>query len=126
MSPSLAPTSPHDEEMNEDMLRNLFNLIGLRSYGETFNENDVKVQSEFCDGAECIDSCRSKKCKLCWQCLDDDERFDLAMAYGEQKRVGSFKRLFPNPNLHSFFMTDFNKQHTNWFKFMCEKNRIFC
>lgn len=118
--------APHDEEMYEDMLRNLFNLIGLRSYEETFDENDVKVQSEICNGSTCIDSCRSEKCSLCWQCLDDDERLDLKMAYEEQKRVGSFKRLFPNVKLHSFFMSEFNKQHTNWYKFMCEKNKKFC
>jgi hypothetical protein len=112
--------------MNEELLENLFNLIGLRSYEATFDVSDVKVQSEFCDGAQCIDSCRSEKCSLCWQCLDDDERFDVEMAYGEQKRIGSFKRLFPNANLHTFFMSDFNKKHSEWFNFMCEKNRIFC
>lgn len=126
MSPDLSSSSVHDKEMIEDVLRNLLNLIGLRSYEQTFNENNVRVQSEFCDGSECIDSCRSEKCSLCWQCLDNDERFDLAMAYGEQKRIGKFKRLFPNVNLHSFFMSDFNKHHTNWFKYMCESNKIFC
>lgn len=122
MSPNLASMAPHDEEM----LRNLFNLIGLRSYEEKLDENDVKVQSETCNGSTCAESCRSEKCSLCWQCLDDDERFDLAMAYGEQKRVGKFQRLFPDVKLHSFFMSDANKQHTSWFKLMCEENQNFC
>ena len=126
MNPNLSSTSLHDAEMNEDVLRNLLNLIGLRSYEDTFDENNVRVRSEICNGSECIDSCRTEKCSLCWQCLDDDERFDLQMAFGEQKRIGSLKRLFPNVNLHSFFMSDFNKQHTNWFKFMCKENRVFC
>lgn len=126
MSPSITSTSTHDEEMIEAVLINLLNLIGLRSYEEKFDENNVKARSEICNGAECRDSCRLEKCVLCWQCLDDDERFDLQMAYGEQKRIGAFKRLFPNVNLHPFFMSDFNKHHTNWFKLMCENNKIFC
>lgn len=125
-NPNVHSSSNHVEAMNEDVLANLFNLIGLKQFNETINEDDVKVELETCNSDPCDDDCTVEKCKLCWQCLDNNQRFDIKMAYGEQKRIGKFKRLLPDVNADTTFARDSNKYHQRWFKVMCEKDKRFC
>jgi len=117
------------------LLEDLFNLIGLGTEMDiVVDESDLKL--DVCETPTCTNNnnnnnnnennCQSV-CRLCWSCLDDDEKFDLRMAAGEQVRRGHFKRLFPDINMHSYFMSELNGPHLDWFKHMCKQgNANFC
>lgn len=92
----------------------------------------VSVLPEVCMKAPCNESCDSLKCKLCRDCMTEDQKYDTILAMQEQKSHGAFKRLFPVSNFKELGSVDFKKLspadqlHSEWFMEMCKKNKDFC
>lgn len=132
--------------MFENLLFNLFNLIGVgTSYKKnnfTFIDGDYEMMVANPDGFMVNpEMCLSQKCrkcendcKLCLKCLSSDEKYDLIQAYRETMNIGDFKRLFPpkkefmekvGEEFYSNLLEE-NKMLVDWFDGMCKKNRRFC
>lgn len=59
----------------------------------------VTVLPDHCTTAPCNETCLYFMCKLCWDCLSQDQKYDVQVAYREQKSSGDMKRVFPAPGV---------------------------
>ena len=59
----------------------------------------ITVLPDHCTTAPCNESCMLFMCKLCWGCLSQDQKYDVQVAYREQKSSGDMKRVFPAPGV---------------------------
>lgn len=137
----------NNQNVYENVLYNLFNLIGVATSYKTENlrfktadeesmvvhSNSLKVKPETCMSFPCNQS-YAPQCELCWNFLNQDRRYDLRIAYLEQMRSGEMKRLFP-PKKDFMAETDDgfwdslqreSKHHLKWFIEMCKRDEKFC
>lgn len=137
----------NNRHVYESVLYSLFNLIGVgttyRSKNFCFqsfadesmvvHRNSLSVMPETCLNFPCNETCETG-CELCWDCLDLDQRYDMQLAYLEQKSSGDMKRLFPpRKGFVEKAQNDFwdslkpqSRLHTKWFMEMCQKDEKFC
>ena len=149
MSPNLLATKSkiHNKVLFENLLFNLFNLIGVGTTFDkenfSFNDGDyeqmvayvdsMSVLPETCLSLMCLD-CKRIECELCWKCMDETTKYDLIQAYREQMNIGDFKRLFPPDEKfmesvdEEFWhnLLEGNKLNVKWFREMCNKNKRCC
>lgn len=97
------------------------------------HRNSLTVLPDTCLNFPCNETC-GPDCELCWDCLDLDQRYDMQLAYLEQKSIGDMKRLFPpKTDLRKNPEKDFwkllepqSRLHLKWFMEMCIKDESFC
>lgn len=151
MSPNLS--SAHFQQntiLYEQVIYNLFNLIGIGSYllrdslqmqtRETeimlSNDKNIMVSANDCLSLECS-SCELFKCKLCRSCLAHTYLNTLHLAYREHINRGDTKRIFPipiknhnqqfNENDAEFKLLSLNNQlMTKWFYEKCKTDVTWC
>jgi hypothetical protein len=96
----------------ENILFNTFNLVGVGSYCKkdkfvfsspeeeemTLGLGSIEVAPEICANYPCSESCE-KGCELCAQCLSEDQKTVMKLAYLEHMNLGEFKRIFPPSNV---------------------------
>lgn len=148
-SPNLYASEKYanNRHVYESVLYNLFNLIGVGSTFKSRNfrfptfadesmvvhRNSLTVTSETCLNSPCNETCNAE-CELCWNCLNLSQRYDMQLAYLEQKSSGDMKRLFPpKKEFIEKAQNDFwdslqpqSKLHTKWFMKMSTKDENFC
>lgn len=148
-SPNIYPGERYinNKHVYESVLFNLFNLLGIgKNYKnenfkfDSMNEesmvvhrNSLTVKAEICMKLPCNQTCFSQ-CELCFNCLTQDQRYDLQLAYMEQMDSGEMKRLFPpskdfvENSGEDFWnsMLPESKLHVKWFHEMCQKDKKFC
>jgi tubulin monoglycylase TTLL15 len=148
-SPNIHASEKYKNNQNvyENVLYNLFNLIGVGTSYETDNlrfksiddesmvvhRNSLKVKPEICMDFPC-DHMYAPQCDLCWNFLNQDRRYDLQVAYLEQMHSGEMKRLFPPKkdfmdDTDSSFLDEVQLEsqlHVRWFVEMCKKDEKFC
>ncbi|CAB3388462.1 Hypothetical predicted protein [Cloeon dipterum] len=113
MSPNLSSAkNPRNAIIYEQVLNNLFKLVGLEAYVNLPNENsnitqrmvahkrNIMVFPDVC--LHCND-CSDFECKLCATCLNEDLALDLQMAYREYLSKSRASRVFP-PRMVTFFL----------------------
>jgi hypothetical protein len=62
------------------------------------HEESWTVLPEMCVMSKCSKDCDAYDiCSLCKQCMTNNQRYELHMAYREAKNRGSMKRVFPPP-----------------------------
>lgn len=85
-----------------------FSLAQSNAEEEHMNghEESITVRPEECVNRPCNETCDAVECELCWQCLDNNEKHDLHLAYREIKHRGSMRRVFP-PSRVSFYLYSF-------------------
>lgn len=59
----------------------------------------ITVRPEVCVNSPCNETCEPIECELCWQCLSQNEKHDLHLAYREIKHRGAMKKVFPPSNV---------------------------
>ncbi|KPI90922.1 Tubulin polyglutamylase ttll6 [Papilio xuthus] len=126
MSPNLSSAHyPPNQLLYEQVLYNLFSLVGVASYmngrentdlrGQSQAENMVSAQKNIAVWSdECSTKCRdrceiSPVCGLCRPCLGAKLRKSLFKAHKEFLHKGDFKRLFP-PEMVTFLSRTFMEQ----------------
>lgn len=57
----------------------------------------ITVMPEICANKPCSDSCDLDMCKMCWECLNLDEKYELQVAYREHRNRGAMRRVIPAP-----------------------------
>lgn len=55
----------------------------------------ITVLPEMCGNEPCSVSCDLEMCKMCWQCKNLDEKYELQMAYREHRNRGAMRRVIP-------------------------------
>lgn len=149
MSPNLmvTPQTSLNKFMFENLLYNLFNLIGIATSYEKenfkFKNPEIEMMVSNPNGMtifpqKCLNECAGCKnfefCNLCWHCMDRNSKYDLMLAYNEQMNIGDFKRIFPPEKEfldeagEEFWskLTKENEKHVKWYREMCKKNKRFC
>ncbi|XP_070504061.1 probable tubulin polyglutamylase ttll-15 [Chironomus tepperi] len=147
MSPNLLAVRDkiHNKFMFENVLYNLFNMIGVGTVYKknifAFPEYDVEsmvayhdamtVKPEICLTSLCDENCIDDACKFCWDCLHTSKKYEMIQALHEQMNRGHFTRVFPVDKEHideSLWedITPVNKFYIEWFHEMCKKNKHFC
>lgn len=148
-SPNIYVNEKYQNNQNvyENVLYNLFNLIGVGTSYETVNlrfrnledelmvvhPNSLKVLPKTCMNFPC-NQLFAPQCELCWNFLHQDQKYDLLVAYLGQMRVGEMKRLFPPKKdfmdeADEHFWNSLqheSKLHVKWFMEMCKKDDKFC
>ncbi|OWR51325.1 hypothetical protein KGM_202721 [Danaus plexippus plexippus] len=105
MSPNLSSAHfPPNQLLYEQVLYNLFSLVGVASHSDITDNNvrnmmssqkNIAVYSEECNSI-CRDDCAVLDiCKLCRPCLSTRLRSNLLNAHRENLHQGDFRRLFP-------------------------------
>lgn len=147
MSPNILAVRDkiHNRFMFENVLYNLFNMIGVGTVYKknifAFPDYDVEsmvayhdamtVKPEICLNSPCKDNCTDETCKFCWNCLPVNKKFEMIQAFHEQMNRGHFTRLFPvekreiDETLWED-ITHLNKFYIEWYQEMCKKNEHFC
>lgn len=115
------------------------------------HEESFTVKAEVCVNLPCNETCDSRECDLCWDCLSKNQKHDQHLAYREAKHCGAMKRVFPPPKVLQLFLFEnlkksfcfqktvdklgaeyveslspANRHHTEWFLEMCKKDSKFC
>ncbi|CRK96757.1 CLUMA_CG009979, isoform A [Clunio marinus] len=115
-SPNVNPSVrlARDRRMFENLLFDSFTLLGVGSYiknktnfefGGDLEEqmichrDSITVRPETCVNKPCNETCDPEECDLCWDCLSNNQRHDLHLAYREAKHRGTMKRIFPPPKV---------------------------
>lgn len=148
MSPNMHGTEPPFQPLFENVLYNLFQLIGVATnyHKEHFefpeeyermilvDRTVLAVNPESCMQNKCAESCEDD-CILCYNCMvADGWKRELIQAYQEQMNSGHFRRLFPPSQK---FLESAGKNFTDnlmysnllltaWYNEMCKKNLKFC
>lgn len=86
----------------ENLLFNTLKLVGVGSYWKKFPEEAMmligrggfEVLPAICANYPCSEKCDGE-CDLCPQCLNEDEKHSMKLAYLEATNIGEFKRIFP-------------------------------
>ena len=92
----------------------------------------MSVLPKVCMNAPCNESCESKECELCRDCMTKDQKYDTIIALQEQRSHGAFKRVFPVSDFNNLGSIEFedlspsDQLHSKWFKEMCKVNKDFC
>lgn len=101
MSPNLSSAHyPPNQQLYEQVIYNLFALIGLAVRPEEkapFWNKTIAVFPEKCNNALCFENCSPIDCQLCGPCLLDDTRDNLERAYEEHLSRRDNIRIFPPP-----------------------------
>lgn len=95
------------------------------------HHESLTTNPRICIDTACKDNCKAKECELCWNCLTNNQRYELHLTYREIKSKGAMKRIFPpskellsDEYLRS--LTKSNQLLARWFLAMCEKDHDFC
>ncbi|KAG5668597.1 hypothetical protein PVAND_016533 [Polypedilum vanderplanki] len=150
-SPNVNPSAIlwRDQRLFENLLFNVFTLIGVGSYlpKEDFRFGNDKVEAmichdetltvlpEICINSPCNDTCSDKNlCSLCFNCMTNNQKHELHLAYRETKNKGTMKRVFPAPaadieEMDDEYLNNLNEENrwlTLWYIEMCKKDVDFC
>ncbi|XP_034832589.1 probable tubulin polyglutamylase ttll-15 [Maniola hyperantus] len=145
MSPNLSSAHyPPNQLLYEQVLYNLFSLVGLATYLNDGNEDpgtknmlssqkNIAVYSKECS-AICKDSCEvAAVCGLCRHCLSPRLRSSLLVAYRENLAKGDFRRLYPpamtpNQNIDKRInnLTQTNGLQYLWYQGKCNTDVTWC
>jgi hypothetical protein len=94
------------------------------------NPRDIAVNLEICVDDYCKRNCNEKKCRICFNCLNEEDLQDFHEAYREHGKRGGFKRVFPTEN---YMNEDFIENLTarsiitaQWFEAKCRNDRDWC
>lgn len=95
------------------------------------HKESLTTNPRVCIDTPCRENCDAKECDLCWNCLSQNQRFDLHLAYRETKNKGAMKRVFPPSKeaLSDDYLQSLSKANrwmTKWFLEMCKKDSDFC
>ena len=89
------------------------------------------VDPQNCVKNDCINNCKSFKCRLCLPCLQDNILYEIREAYREHLHEGNFERVFPK-KIH------FNDKKlrselgykgnilVDWYKMKCKRYMKWC
>ncbi|XP_046967768.1 probable tubulin polyglutamylase ttll-15 [Vanessa cardui] len=142
MSPNLSSAHyPPNQLLYEQVLYNLFNLVGVANSVNNNNaagnmissQKNIAVYSHECSTI-CKDNCDSSDiCKLCKPCLEPKLKTSLLNAHREYLHKGDFKRLFPPrmmPNSNNLEQiksaNQMNKLQYLWFQGKCNNDITWC
>ncbi|TKR60398.1 hypothetical protein L596_027652 [Steinernema carpocapsae] len=94
------------------------------------SDRDLRVLSNECvQGGECFGNCKAMlKCRLCEQCILEDDRADLAQAYSEHVSKGAMRRLLPSTTIRfpKIALTQIDRLQTIWFDRKCKLDSAWC
>lgn len=139
--PNIYPGPPHEPNryVYESLLYDLFSLIGVGTrYRKSSlqiskdiemmiaHPHSMQVKPQLCLSKTC-ETCNGN-CKMCWKCQTVSQKYSRFLGYLEQMNLGEFKRLFPagSDEYKKFQLSKESKNHAEWFREMCKKNRNFC
>ncbi|XP_045536907.1 probable tubulin polyglutamylase ttll-15 [Papilio machaon] len=150
MSPNLSSAHyPPNQLLYEQVLYNLFSLVGVASYMNGRENTDLREQSQAENmvsaqkniavwSDECSTKCRdrceiSPVCGLCRPCLGGKLRKSLLKAHKEFLHKGDFKRLFPPEMVQKQLPTEqltglnkMNQQQYLWYQGKCNIDITWC
>lgn len=151
MSPNLSSAHfKQNSNLYEQVLYNVFNLVGIGSYltRESFKKRDVEIETmlsadknimvngEICGEPPCSESCAPVECQLCKPCLSSSDIADYHRAYREHINRGDTRRIFPtrisnsretNDDYEQFkTLSPKNQMMTKWFRGKCLADSNWC
>ncbi|CAG5043659.1 unnamed protein product [Parnassius apollo] len=150
MSPNLSSAHyPPNQLLYEQVLYNLFSLVGVASYingrgnvnsreqssaeNMVSSQKNIAVWSDECS-TKCRDQCEELLiCGLCRPCLSNRLRNSLLKSYREFLHRGDFKRLFPPKMVQKSFapeeiknLNEMNKLQYLWYQGKCNMDITWC
>jgi tubulin monoglycylase TTLL15 len=94
------------------------------------NSKNLAVNVDICVKNNCIGNCSKKICKVCLNCIEEENMPDLHRAFNEHTRRGDYKRIFPSKTYFddSFIatMTPKNEITMRWLKAKCAEDEDWC
>ena len=85
----------------------------------------LKLFTDDCKSSACQDSCYYPKCKLCSQCISEDDLLDIAIAWREQESRHFYERALPRSS--DCMADDANQSvHKTWLCRMCSYDPEWC
>lgn len=109
---------------------------------ELISEKELSVYEELCVSDECHMNCHKLDCKVCYFCLNAQDKLHLRRAIFEQYSRWNFKRLLPSTRDEDLKMqmqhpdhldgknhqmvADANYIHLQWFRGKCYSDERFC
>ncbi|KAK0410629.1 hypothetical protein QR680_005241 [Steinernema hermaphroditum] len=147
MSPNLS--SGHfkpNKLLYEQVLFNIFSLVGIARHVNghlpreslhnsdilymQVSDRDLRVLGNECvEGGECFQNCKAMlKCRLCEQCILEDDRADLVQAYLEHISKGTMRRILPSTTIRfpKIALTQIDRLQTIWFDRKCKLDSAWC
>jgi tubulin monoglycylase TTLL15 len=122
--------------------------LGGGKYGldELISEKELSVYEELCVSNECHMNCHKTDCKVCYFCLNNQDKLHLRRAIFEQYSRWNFKRLLPStldedlqlqaqhpdrlsgapPPDNQEELVNSNHIHVQWFRGKCFSDPRFC
>uniref|UniRef100_A0A1I8AM10 Tubulin polyglutamylase TTLL4 n=1 Tax=Steinernema glaseri TaxID=37863 RepID=A0A1I8AM10_9BILA len=147
MSPNLS--SGHfkpNKLLYEQVLFNIFSLVGVARHvhghlpREDLHNNDIidmqvsdrdlrVLGNECVEGGDCFQNCKAMlKCRLCEQCILEEDRAELVQAYLEHVSKGAMRRILPSRTIRfpKIALTQIDRLQTIWFDRKCKLDSAWC
>jgi tubulin monoglycylase TTLL15 len=144
LSSSLLPVHYLDGrvELPKDSVKSGLNKYGLDGL---ISEKELSVYEELCVSDECHMNCQKLDCKVCYFCLNNNDKLHIRRAIYEQYSRWNFKRLLPSTRDEDLQLQmqhpdrlgsdrsnnpqeliDSNYIHVQWFRGKCFSDQRFC